>query len=89
MCKWLHYELMRPNSALDPSPVVLKRVQACAPSWPIKIVDYNLTVNLRCFDCLVVECHFSSGVYSHAYQCIEQLQPDTVHMLLECILYLT
>ncbi len=45
---------MRPNSAPESSPVVLERVQAFAPSWPIKIVDYNLTVNLRCFNCLIV-----------------------------------
>ena len=34
----------------------LKREQACAPSWPIKYVDYNLTVNLRCFDCAMQAC---------------------------------
>ncbi len=33
---------MRPDSAPESSPVVLERVQAFAPNWPIKIADYNL-----------------------------------------------
>ena len=91
LCKW-----MRPNSALESSKKWVHLSCLSLRKLALTVGRSNLPtmiiVNLRCFDCLVVECDVSSfthGIYTYTYQCITQLQPNTVHMLLDCIPYLT